>query len=123
MERAKHLNNSILRASPGMLFLISIMNTFFSHIINIHEQRLPIASGSNNLTVTDKYVKFTISDLETDLGQTTIPFFDIQDVTAEPPKSVRGFGLYYKYFDNKHSGFVGIQLKVAAYERDHRSTL
>lgn len=36
------------------------------------------------------------------------------------PTPVSGFGLYYKYSDDKHSGYIGLELKthyVRAYVR------
>lgn len=79
----------------------------------VHEKLLP-KKDSNDFVVTDKRISFDISDLETDLGQNTIPFIDIQDVYTKTPTAMGGAGLYYKVPDEKsqNAGYLGLKLKT-----------
>lgn len=45
---------------------------------------------------TNLYVKFTHTDFDKDVAQTTIPFIDSQPVTNVPQVPLRGVGIYYK---------------------------
>lgn len=45
---------------------------------------------------TDQFVEFTHTDLNADVGQTAVPFFDVQTVSPEPPVPLVGAGIYHK---------------------------
>lgn len=68
---------------------------------------------NNEIIASDQFLKFSISNLESDLGQTTIPFIDIQNVTTNVPTPMSGIGLYYRKSNNtKTAGFIGLKLKT-----------
>lgn len=50
--------------------------------------------------------------MKSDLGQTTIPFIDIQEVTTITPTLMGGVGLYYKHIkgDDLYVGYLGLKL-------------
>lgn len=88
---------------------------FFKTGIDVHEYLLP-SKNMNNIVDTDTFVSLDISDLKSDLGQTTIPFFDIQDVTTKTPTIMGGAGLYYKYLnESRRAGYIGLKLKIFDY--------
>lgn len=75
--------------------------------------KLPDDSLQNQVIVSDQYLSFGISNLETDMGQTTIPFIDVQDVTKNKPFPMGGLGLYYRRsHDHNTAGFIGLKLKT-----------
>lgn len=55
------------------------------------------------------YVKFQPTDLEKDAGQTTVPYFDIQEVVTKPPSPIGGVGTYYKGSPG-FGGYIGLEL-------------
>lgn len=67
---------------------------------------IKVPAGSDVPTYTNKstnifshpgqYIMFTHTDFYADVGQTTIPFFDAQEVSSDPPMALSGVGLYYK---------------------------
>ena len=64
----------------------------------------------------NKFIRFRTSNLKEDVGQTTIPFLDIQPVEPIPHVPISGTGLYHKATDS--SGFLGIKLiteKIESY--------
>lgn len=65
--------------------------------------RSPLQSKQDSST--NMYLEFSNSDLERDVGQTTIPFFDIQDVISEYPVPLSGIGIYHKGQPN-FGGFI-----------------
>lgn len=76
---------------------------------NLH---LPDDFVSNEVIVDNQYLNFSVSNFESDLGQTTIPFIDIQNVTTTVPFPMAGVGIYYKRNKNdKASGLIGLKLK------------
>lgn len=64
------------------------------------------------------YLSFSISNFESDLGQTTIPFIDIQDVVTKEPFPMGGVGLYYRKSDDASiAGFLGLKLITYDFSR------
>ncbi|KAK9746496.1 hypothetical protein QE152_g6086 [Popillia japonica] len=61
----------------------------------------------------DQYVAFTHTDIAKDVGQTTIPFLDSQNVVTKVPTPLVGAGLYYKSSPG-YGGFIG--LKIITYD-------
>ncbi|KAG8223711.1 hypothetical protein J437_LFUL004076, partial [Ladona fulva] len=51
---------------------------------------------SSKLSNSDQFVKFTHSDINSDVAQTTVPFIDAQPVVLNPPSLLVGAGLLYK---------------------------
>lgn len=45
---------------------------------------------------TNRFVTFRMSDLAKDAGQSTVPFFDAQDISVQPAFPLGGVGLFYK---------------------------
>lgn len=81
--------------------------------MKVHQLKLPNNYVKNKLIESNKWLSFGISDFESDLGQTTIPFLDIQDVTTDTPFPMGGVGLYYRYSnDATVAGFLAIKLKT-----------
>lgn len=62
----------------------------------------------------ERFIEFTHSSIDTDAAQTTIPFFDAQSVTLNPPVPLSGIGLYYKS-QSKSGGFIGPQIYAYNY--------
>lgn len=54
---------------------------------------------------TNLYLKFTHTDFDKDMAQTTIPFIDSQKVTSYPQVPLRGAGIYYKG-SKGYGGFI-----------------
>ncbi|XP_071446967.1 uncharacterized protein [Hetaerina americana] len=52
-----------------------------------------------------QFIKFTHSDIDKDVAQTTVPFIDAQPVVPDPPTLLAGAGLYHKGAPNC-GGFV-----------------
>lgn len=58
---------------------------------------------------TNQYIEFTHSDIERDVGQTTVPFVDTQDVISMPPVALSGAGIYHKGQPG-YGGFIAAKL-------------
>lgn len=84
-----------------------------TNVMQVREKLLP-SIDSNDFIVTNKSISFDISNMDTDLGQNTIPFIDIQDVTTDRPAVLGGAGLYYKILDvnSTRAGYIGLKLKT-----------
>lgn len=57
----------------------------------------------------NQFIEFTHTDLDRDVGQTTVPFLDAQDVVSVPPVALSGAGIYHKGRP-LYGGFVGLKL-------------
>lgn len=57
-----------------------------------------------------QYVVLRPSNLEEDVGQTTIPLLDVQPVEPIPHVPISGVGIYHKA--TLSSGFIGIKLQT-----------
>ena len=65
---------------------------------------------SNELISNDaQYVTFTITDMQKDGGQTTVPFIDTQEVVTNPPMPLAGAGLIHRGQEG-YGGFLGLKL-------------
>lgn len=53
----------------------------------------------------NKYVELRISDKKKDLGQNIVPYFDLQEVTMNPPMPLQGIGIFHKG-RNGFGGFI-----------------
>lgn len=58
---------------------------------------------------TNQYIEFTHTDLDRDVGQTTVPYIDAQDVISRVPVALSGAGLYHKG-KVLYGGFIGLKL-------------
>ncbi|XP_044004235.1 uncharacterized protein LOC122849557 isoform X2 [Aphidius gifuensis] len=59
----------------------------------------------------NQFVEFATSDWRTDASQTTIPFFDLQDVATDPGVPLSGIELFYKEPLNKTpEGYVSFKI-------------
>ena len=58
---------------------------------------------------TAQYVTFTITDMQKDGGQTTVPFIDTQKVETNPPMPLAGAGLIHRGQEG-YGGFLGLKL-------------
>lgn len=67
----------------------------------------------------DQFIRFTHSDIDKDIAQTTIPFIDAQSVVSDPPGLLIGAGLYHKGRVN-FGGFVAP--KVFTYDYSQHLT-
>lgn len=68
----------------------------------------------NTVTQKDNYVKFTLSDFQKDLAQSTIPFIDIQNVTTTAPLS--GIGIYLNRKNNEDVGYLTLKIFTLKYD-------
>jgi hypothetical protein len=60
---------------------------------------------SSPLSHNNQYIKFSHSDINLDAAQSTIPYFDAQDVVSVPAVPLSGAGIYQKGKE-KSGGFV-----------------
>lgn len=79
--------------------------------VKLNTPDVPILSPSKSVqdSKTNQYVEFTHSDIGRDVGQTTVPYLDAQDVISIPPVALSGAGIYHKG-QPLYGGFVGIKL-------------
>lgn len=66
-------------------------------------------SKSVPTTQTNQYLEFGPTDIDADLGQTTVPYIDSQPVESIPPVALAGAGLYHKG-QTGYGGFVAPKL-------------
>lgn len=87
--------------------------------IEIPHKRNPLQYIVNDLylpeIVPNAFVKFSPSDLDYDIGQTTVPFIETYPVESQNPAALGGIGLTYKS-NNDSAGFIA--LKTISYEFD-----
>lgn len=85
--------------------------------IQIPHKRNPLQYIVNDLylpvTIPNAYVKFGPSDLDFDIGQTTIPFIETYPVESRNPVALGGIGLTYKSNEDS-AGFIA--LKTISYD-------
>lgn len=60
-------------------------------------------------SVTNQYIEFTHTDLDRDVGQTTVPYIDAQDVISKVPVALSGAGIYHKG-NSMYGGFIGAKI-------------
>lgn len=60
-------------------------------------------------STTNQYIDFTHTDMDADVGQTTVPYLDAQDVISLPAVPLSGAGMYHKGRDG-YGGFVGVKV-------------
>ncbi|KAL7287878.1 hypothetical protein TKK_0017941 [Trichogramma kaykai] len=65
-------------------------------------------------TVPRQYVKMTISSMKSDVGQSIVPFVDIEPVTSKQPTPLSGVGLFHKSHKNESAGYLA--LKILSYD-------
>ncbi|XP_074093615.1 uncharacterized protein LOC141523933 [Cotesia typhae] len=58
---------------------------------------------------TNQFIKFVMSDLKKDAGQSTIPFFDAQDVEGEIDFPLGGIGLMHRGHEG-YGGFLAFRI-------------
>lgn len=58
---------------------------------------------------TNQYIHFTHTDMDQDVGQTTVPYLDAQDVISIPAVPLSGAGIYHKGQPGS-GGFIGLKL-------------
>ncbi|XP_011313567.1 uncharacterized protein [Fopius arisanus] len=73
---------------------------------------LPTKNGLNVPTLRPNlFVKIQESDLKKDAGQSTIPFWDIQDVVTSPSSPLQGIGFFHKgHRDGLYGGYLALRL-------------
>lgn len=60
-------------------------------------------------STSNQYIEFTHTDLDRDVGQTTVPYIDAQDVVSRIPVALSGAGIYHKG-KSLFGGFIGLKL-------------
>ncbi|KAI5744277.1 hypothetical protein M8J76_000808 [Diaphorina citri] len=80
-------------------------------LLNVDNLDVPTVSSAPSRidSVPDSYLLFTNSDLDRDVGQTTLPYIDIQPVTTEPLSPLSGAGVYHKSMPG-YGGYVAPRL-------------
>lgn len=75
---------------------------------------IPTLSKKSEIDSKDnQYIKLTHSDIDKDVGQTTVPYFDALDVISKIPVALNGIGIHHK----GQKGFGGfIALKLMTYD-------
>ncbi|XP_050311732.1 uncharacterized protein LOC126747251 isoform X2 [Anthonomus grandis grandis] len=78
------------------------------------EADIPIYTDKNSEILSNgpSFLNFTNTDINKDVAQTTIPFFDAQEVTNRPARPLVGAGLYYKGRKG-YGGFIAPMIKIA----------
>ena len=86
----------------------------FRYEVQFHKEILtPIEFGHQRNKWNEKeFVKITTTNIENDIGQTTVPWIDMQKVEPVPHTPLSGAGLYHKALkdENAGSGYLGIML-------------
>ena len=71
---------------------------------------LPTSTLDNNRdSDNNQYIQFTTSPLKADVGQTVVPYIDLQEISSNPPLPLSGAGLIHKG-SKTSAGFLGIKL-------------
>ncbi|XP_015112371.1 uncharacterized protein LOC107038021 [Diachasma alloeum] len=80
--------------------------------VKFNEPDVPTKHGQNLPTLAPNlYVNFQASDLKKDAGQSTIPFWDIQDVITIPSFALQGVGIFHKgHRDGLYGGYLALRL-------------
>lgn len=85
--------------------------------IEIQQKLNPLENVVNELYVPENipnaYVKFQTSDIESDVGQSTVPFIDTFPLESRNPVALSGIGLTYKR-NSEAGGFI--TLKTITYD-------
>lgn len=78
--------------------------------IKLKRPNIPTETGVKSLPDSDNntYMDLTNSDIDKDAAQSTVPFFDIQPLTNEPPVPLAGAGIHHKGRDGS-GGFIGVK--------------
>lgn len=66
------------------------------HLLDLSDVPTKTVSKSVPTKIENHYIEFTHTDFVADLGLSTIPFIDIQDVVTIPPVALSGAGIYHK---------------------------
>ncbi|XP_017130381.1 uncharacterized protein LOC108148045 isoform X2 [Drosophila elegans] len=121
LDELKSENNSMvtgLRFKSGLLiapkttsYWVSGSNDQPRHKLSPKDAELSTRSPvpSKPLPSENHFIEFTNSGFEQDVGQSTVPFIDIQDVFSFPAVPLSGIGLYYKGQDG-FGGFLAPKL-------------
>ncbi|XP_057333036.1 uncharacterized protein LOC130672453 [Microplitis mediator] len=71
---------------------------------------VPIESPENTITSkTNQFIRFRASDLKKDAGQSTVPFFDAQDVDADHEFPLGGIGIIHRGREG-YGGFLAFKI-------------
>lgn len=83
----------------------------FRRELNLTNSDVPNKSKRDNEpdSKTDQFLTITVTDLEKDCGQTTIPFIDVKEVITSPLTPLTGIGLFHKGQPG-YGGFMGLRL-------------
>lgn len=68
----------------------------FAREMKLHEPDIPIKTETSPKITTNKFIQFTHSDDKKDAAQTTVPFFDAQEVVSSIPTPLSGIGIFHK---------------------------
>lgn len=58
---------------------------------------------------TNQFIRFRASDLKKDAGQSTVPFFDAQDVDGDPEFPLGGVGIIHRGREG-YGGFLAFRI-------------
>lgn len=84
--------------------------TIFRRQSIINDSDLPTKSPKNVIDSNpNQYIKFYVSDLRKDGGQSTIPFFDAQNVEGTPEFPLGGVGVVHRGHKG-YGGFVALRI-------------
>lgn len=95
--------------------VLSPNGSIFGYVSNLNQPNLPTKSKKSSLiSQRDQYITFTFSNLKNDAAQSTLPFFDSQDVTSQPAVPLQGIGLFLKG-EKGFAGFLTLNIKTFDY--------
>lgn len=88
--------------------------------LKLCEPDLPTSSvRSAPVSEKDQFIKFTYSDFKKDAAQSTVPFFDAQNVVSEPNAvPLQGIDLFLKG-EKGSGGFLSLKIKTFDYLRNY----
>lgn len=77
-----------------------------SKIVEI-QGKIPLLNSADTLQITESnfYLSFDKSNVEVDAAQSTVPYFDIQDIVNDPPTPLKGIEFLH-YTTKDYAGFV-----------------
>ncbi|XP_063995655.1 uncharacterized protein LOC135173010 [Diachasmimorpha longicaudata] len=94
-------------------------------LIKFEKPDIPMKHKLNVPTVQPNlFVKFRETDTKKDAGQSTIPFWDIQEVVTDPPFALSGVGLLHKgHRDGFYGGYMALRLLTFDFSYKLNATL
>lgn len=84
---------------------------FYRTPLDLGEPDNPLLIKDNHIpdSKSGQYVEFRITDVRKDVGQSTIPYIDLQPIVTSPPMPLSGVGLTHKGAEGS-GGYLALKL-------------